>query len=142
MPALRGSFLPICLALFLPACAGLVAGPAVESSSTVPVTRDSTWARARRAFTAEGFTPEVADSIRGKFTGLRYPRATAPVTAVESCRIQVNMAMSPGASGTALTWSTRWIAPEALAQNPAKCDEERVAVLSRIQTTIAPTPTP
>jgi hypothetical protein len=142
MPELRRSLVPVCLVLLLPACAGLVAGPAVESNSTVAVPRDSTWARARRAFAAEGFTPDVADSIRGKLTGLRYPKASAPVTSVEACRIQVNMALNPDASGTALTWSTRWIAPEALAQNPAKCDEERVAVLSRIQSTIEPPATP
>jgi hypothetical protein len=142
MPELRRSLLPICLALLLPACAGLVAGPAVESASTAPVPKDSTWARARRAFTAEGMTTDVVDSIRGNLTGLRYPKPTEPVTAVAACRIQVRMAMSPDASGTGITWSTRWIAPEALAQNPAKCDEERLAVLSRIQSTIVPPPTP
>ena len=142
MPELRRSFLPVCLALLLPACTGLVAGPAVESASTVAVPRDSAWARARRAFAAEGLTPDVADSLRGNLTGLRYPKATAPVTAVEACRIQVMMAMRPDASGTGLTWNTRWVASEALAQNPAKCDEERLAVLSRIQTTIEPPPTP
>ena len=142
MPELRRSLVPVCLVLLLPACAGLVAGPAVESASTVAVPRDSTWARARRAFTAEGLTPDVADSIRGNLTGLRYPKATAPVTAVEACRIQVKMAMRPDGSGTGLTWTTRWIAPEVLAQTPAKCDEERLAVLSRIESTIAPTPMP
>jgi hypothetical protein len=142
MPELRRSFLPVCFVLLLPACAGLVAGPAVESASTVAVPRDSAWARARRAFTAEGLTTDVVDSLRGNLTGLRYPKATAPVTAVEACRIQVNLAMSPEESGTELSWNTRWVAPETLAQTPAKCDEERVAVLSRIESTIAPTPTP
>jgi len=87
-------------------------------------------------------TTDVVDSIRGNLTGLRYPKATEPVTAVAACRIQVKMAMNPDASGTGITWSTRWIAPEVLAQNPAKCDEERLAVLSRIQSTIVPPPTP
>lgn len=142
MPELRRSLLPICLAILLPACAGLVAGPAVESASTAPVSKDSTWARARRAFTAEGITTDVVDSIRGNLTGLRYPKPTEPVTAVAACRIQVKMAMNPADSGTGIAWSSRWVAPEALAQNSAKCDEERLAVLSRIQSTIAPPPTP
>jgi hypothetical protein len=85
---------------------------------------------------------DVVDSLSGKLTGLRYPKQTAPATALENCRVQVMLAMMPEASGTALTWDTRWIAPEAMAQNPAKCDEERVAVLSRIEQTIAPPPTP
>lgn len=142
MPQLRTYFLPVCLGLLLPACTGLVAGPAVRTASTVPVPRDSAWARARRAFTAEVLTTDVVDSLSGKLTGLRYPRPTAPATALEICRVQVMLEMNPEAAGTALTWDTRWIAPEALAQDPAKCDEERLAVLSRIQLTIAPTPTP
>src|SRR5262245_34842783 len=142
MPELRRSLVPVCLALLLPACAGLVAGPAVESSSNVSVSRDSTWARARRAFTAEGMTTAVVDSIHGNLTGLRYPKPTEKVTTVAACRIQVKMAMSPDASGTGISWSTRWIAPEVLAQTPAKCDEERLAVLGRIQSTIVPPPTP
>ena len=142
MSELRTFFLPVCLGLFLPACSGLVAGPAVQSAATVPVPRDSAWARARRAFTAEVLSTDVVDSLSGKLTGLRYPRPAAPAAAVENCRVQVKLALSPEASGTALSWDTRWIAPEALAQNPAKCEEERVAVLSRIQSTIAPPPTP
>lgn len=139
---LRTYFLPVCLGLLLPACTGLVAGPAVRTASTVPVPRDSAWARARRAFTAEVLSTDVVDSLSGKLTGLRYPKPTAPTTALENCRVQVMLAMMPEASGTAITWDTRWIAPEALAQNPTKCDEERVAVLSRIEQTIAPPPTP
>jgi hypothetical protein len=142
MPELRRSLIPICLALLLPACAGLVAGPAVQSSSNVSVSKDSTWARARRAFTAEGMTTDVVDSLRGNLTGLRYPKPTEKVNTVAACRIQVKMAMSPDASGTGITYDTRWIAPEVLAQTPAKCDQERLDVLSRIQSTIEPPPTP
>ncbi len=142
MPELRRSLLPICLALLLPACAGLVAAQRWSPPRPLRCRKTPRWARARRAFTAEGMTTDVVDSIRGNLTGLRYPKPTEPVTAVAACRIQVKMAMSPDASGTGITWSTRWVAPEALAQNPAKCDEERLAVLSRIQSTIVPPPTP
>jgi hypothetical protein len=127
--------------LLLSACLGLAAGPPAETSATVPVPRDSVWARARRAYQAEGLTVDVADSLHGQLTGLRYPSASARPGSQETCRVQVALRLAPAAQGTQLAWTSRWAAPEKLAQrNSALCEEERTAVLTRIQQTITPTP--
>ena len=127
--------------LLLSACLGLVAGPPAETAATVPVPRDSVWARARRAYQAEGLTVDVADSLQGQLTGLRYPSASAAPGSQATCRVQVALRLAPAAEGTQLAWTSRWVAPEKLAErHPALCEEERGAVLTRIQQTIVPTP--
>lgn len=133
------------LAALLPlgACTGLVASPAVQASSTVPVTSDSAWARARRGFAAEVMTVSLADSNSGVLMGRRYPRVAAEPNAVERCHVLVHLDLKPSGEGTELKWETQWVAPAAMATSRAKaCEEERDGVLGRIAQTIAPTPAP
>lgn len=133
------------LAALLPlgACTGLVANPAVQSSSTVPVTSDSAWARARRGFTAEVMTVQLADSNTGVLIGRRYPKTSAEPTALERCHVLVHLDLKPSGESTELRWDTQWVAPAAMASSHSKeCEEERDGVVSRIQQTIAPTPAP
>jgi hypothetical protein len=53
----------------------------------------------------------------------------------------VKLNMAPSGDGTGTNWDTRWVAPMDLATTKSEmCDNERVAVLGRIQQTIVPTP--
>lgn len=125
----------------LSSCTGLYAGPSVQSSASVAVPRDSAWVRARRGFSAEVMTLDVVDSVGGTLTGRRFPKSSAPEGALETCQILVRLNLAPASDGTGLNWDSRWVAPEALATTKSEmCENERVAVLGRIQQTIAPTP--
>ena len=46
------------------ACSGLVAGPESRSVTPIPASRDSAYARVRRALQGESFTLDVVDSAR------------------------------------------------------------------------------
>ncbi|MGH7702905.1 MAG: hypothetical protein ACREMO_07405 [Gemmatimonadales bacterium] len=101
--------------------------------------RDSAWARARRGFAAEVLTLDVVDSVHGTLTGRRYPRGSAVEGSLETCEVMVHLNLAPASEGTSLAWDTRWVAPKPLAAaKPAFCDNERLAVLSRIEKTIVP----
>lgn len=129
----------LCSLLLLPACTGLVAGPVVQSSGTVPVTRDSAWARARRGFSAEVLTIDLADSLAGTLRGRRYPKSSALETAPEQCQVSVNLAFTTAGDGTGLSWDSRWIAPTEMASSKADfCERERAQLVERIQQTIRP----
>lgn len=129
----------LCPLLLLPACTGLVAGPAVQSSATVPVVRDSAWARARRGFSAEILTIDLADSIGGTLRGRRYPKSSALETAPEQCQILVNLSFANQGDATGLAWDSRWIAPKEIASSKAAfCERERAQLLERIEQTIQP----
>lgn len=52
-----------------------------------PVSRDSAWVRAKRALTAEVFTLDAQDSLRGRLTAMRYPSATAKAGTSSACRV-------------------------------------------------------
>lgn len=125
--------------LLLPACTGLAAGPAVQSSATVPVARDSAWARARRGFSAEVLTIDLVDSIGGTLVGRRYPKSSALETAPEQCQVMVHLSFAPAGDATGLTWDSRWVAPkEMAASKPEFCERERAQLVERIQQTIEP----
>lgn len=133
----------LALAALLPlgACTGLVASTPVQASNTVPVTADSAWARARRGFTAEVLTVQLADSNKGVLIGRRYPRVAAEPTALERCHVLVHLDLVPSGEGTELKWESQWVAPAEMASGKSKeCDDERDGVRSRIEQTISPTP--
>ena len=73
----------------LPGCTGLVAGPEVKAATPVPASRDSAYARTRRALQAESFTIDVVDSSGGHLTGTRYPVADAKLGTSAKCRVAV-----------------------------------------------------
>jgi hypothetical protein len=135
------SLLALVALLPLGACTGLVAGSQVQATSTVPVTSDSAWARARRGFTAEVMTVERADSISGVLNARRYPKTSADANAIERCHVLLHLDLTPSGDGTALKWESQWVAPRMMAEKQsAACDAERDEVRGRIEQTISPTP--
>lgn len=134
------AFHPLTMILLaLPACTGLVAGPETRTSAVVPVSRDSAWARARRGFAAEVMTIELVDSTRGLLVGRRYPRASAPETALERCQVLVHLALESTGDGSTLGWESQWVAPAVLASGQgAPCETERQELMGRLVQTIAP----
>lgn len=135
-----GSALLLAGSLFSSACTGLQAGPSVQTTASVAVPRDSAWVRARRGFAAEVMTLDMVDSVGGVLTGRRYPKTSDPETSVVQCQIMVKLNLAPSGEGTGTSWDSRWVAPMEMATGkPEMCEKERVAVLDRIQQTIAPT---
>jgi hypothetical protein len=127
-----------CLALIIVGCTGLAAGPEVSTSTPVPVSRDSAYVRAKRAVQAEGFTLDVQDSLRGQLAGLRYPSANARMGTAAVCRVQLALALHGGPERTDLGWTSRWIAPGAMAESPEVCETDRTETLARIEQVIVP----
>lgn len=139
MPTRSRRELLLCSLLLLPACTGLAAGPAVQTSAAVPVARDSAWARARRGFSAEVMTIDLADSLGGTLRGRRYPKSSALESAPEQCQVAVNLTFATAGDATGLSWDSRWIAPKELAASKADfCERERAQLIERIQQTILP----
>ncbi len=87
--------------LSLGACTGLVAGP--ESSQVTPVSasRDSAYARARRAMQAETFTVDVADSVGGHIVATRYAGSSAKLGSATACRLKVALDIQGSSRGGA-----------------------------------------
>jgi hypothetical protein len=142
---MRPMFRLTALTVFLvtPACTGLRAGPEVSAAGPVPASRDSAYVRVRRALTAEAFTLDVVDSLGGHITGTRYPSANAKLGSAQSCRVVLALDVRGGADSAKLATTSRWLAPEAMADSATKvCEQERADVLDRIQLTVAPAATP
>jgi hypothetical protein len=126
------------LALIVVGCTGLAAGPEVSTSTPAPVSRDSAYVRAKRAVQAEGFTLEVQDSLNGKLAGLRYPSANPRMGTAAACRVQLTLALHGGPERADLGWTSRWIAPVAMAESPKVCETDRTETLARIEQVIVP----
>jgi hypothetical protein len=120
-------------------CTGLSAGPEVSTTTPVPVSRDSAYVRAKRAVQAEGFTLDVQDSLGGRLAGLRYPSSTAQMGTAAACRVQLTLALQGGPERTEVGWTSRWIAPVAMAKTTNDvCETDRTETLDRIQQVIVP----
>jgi hypothetical protein len=121
------------------ACTGLVAGP--ETSAVAPLTasHDSAYVRARRAVQAEGFTVDVADSLRGRLVGTRYASSNAKIGTPAACRVRLALQIEENSTGASVATTSRWIAPEPMEQQaPTACEKERADVLTRVTETIEP----
>lgn len=125
--------------LGLSACTGLSAGPAVAATTPVPASRDSAYVRARRALASESFTLDVVDSLGGHITGTRYPSASSKLGSAQICRVMLALDFRGDADSAELASTSRWLAPQAMAESaPKVCEQERAEVLDRIQLTVAP----
>jgi hypothetical protein len=130
-------------ALSLGGCTGLVAGP--ESSQVTPVSasRDSAYARARRALQAETFTVDVADSVGGHVVATRYAGSSAKPGNPAACRLKVALDVQGSRERAQVATTSRWVAPEPMQrQTPQVCEKERSEVVARVVETIEPPPTP
>jgi hypothetical protein len=122
-------------------CTGLAAGPEVSAQTPVPVSRDSAWARARRALTSEAFTLDVVDSTGGRLIGTRYATANAKQGTQPACRMTLALGIRGDAGQSELSSTSRWVASEKMADKaPEVCEQERTQVLERIASTVAPPP--
>ncbi len=132
------------LALFLVAaglgaCTGLVAGPEVQASTPIPASRDSAYARTRRALQAESFTLDVVDSTKGHLTGTRYAATDAKLGTAARCRVAMALDVRGTAQDAEVATTTRWVAPGAMSDSaPAVCERERADVLERIDQVLVP----
>jgi hypothetical protein len=127
----------------LTGCTGLVAGPEVKASTPVPASRDSAYARTRRALQAESFTMDVVDSSRGHLTGTRYPSADAKLGTSAKCRVGVSLEVRGSEQQAEVASTSRWIAPDAMTDKaPEVCEEERTDVLQRMAEVLVPAPAP
>jgi hypothetical protein len=133
--------IPCLVLLLLAACTGLAAGPEVTAVTPVPASRDSAWVRAKRALTAEVFTVDVQDSLRGRITAMRYPSSSAKVGTAAACRVQLALALDGSPDGAQVASTSRWIAPEVTSgSNAGVCEKERQETLDRILLVVAPAP--
>ena len=129
----------VSLAPFTGGCTGLVAGPEVEATTPVPISRDSAYVRARRGLSGEAFTMDVVDSSRGHLTGTRYPSANAQPGTAANCRVVLAMDLTGDTRESAVSTSTRWVAPGAMSDKaPQVCEQERQQVLQRLNETLSP----
>jgi hypothetical protein len=129
--------------LAAPGCTGLTLGPEVSAATPVPASRDSAYVRARRALTTEAFTLDVVDSAGGHITGTRYPSANSKLGSAQACRVMLDLSVRGGADAAQLATTSRWLAPQAMAESATKvCEQERADVLDRIQETVVPPPAP
>lgn len=133
--------IPCLLPILLAACTGLAAGPEVSAVTPVPASRDSAWVRARRALTAEVFTLDVQDSLRGRLTAMRYPSASAKVGTAAACRVHLALSLEGSPERAQVSSTSRWIAPAVTAASNAElCEQERQETLDRILLVVAPAP--
>ena len=131
--------LPFVVALLGGDCAGLVAGPEVAATTPVPASRGSAYVRARRGLTTESFTMDVVDSTHGRLTGTRYPSSSAQMGTAARCRVVLAMDVSGGADAGEVSTTTRWVAPEQMADKaPRVCEQERHDVVQRLTETLVP----
>ena len=129
--------------LSLGACTGLVPGPESGQLTPVSASRDSAYARARRAMQAETFTVEVADSVGGHIVATRYAGASAKLGNPTACRLKVALDVRGSGEAVQVATTSRWLAPEPMQeQAPVVCEKERTDVLARVAETIEPPPTP
>jgi hypothetical protein len=127
-------------ATLVSACTGLVVGPESAAVTPVPASRDSAYARARRALTAETFTVDVVDSANGHVTATRYPSSSGQLGTAQACRVMLAVDIQGSSESAELSAKSRWLAPQQMAEKaPTVCEQERTEVLTRIQQTVAPT---
>jgi hypothetical protein len=131
------------LASLSSACTGLIAGPEVAASASVPLSRDSAYVRARRGLSSETFSMDVVDSARGHLTGTRYPSRNAQLGTAASCRVVLSMDLAGDTRESTISTTTRWVAPDAMSDKaPQVCEQERQQVLARLTETIQPPVSP
>ena len=132
-------FACVALAPLASGCTGLIAGPEVAASTSIPVSRDSAYARARRGLSSETFSMDVVDSTRGHLTGTRYASSKAPLGTAQSCRVVLALDLSGDTRESTISTTTRWVAPEEMSDKaPQVCEQERQQVLERIEQTLTP----
>jgi hypothetical protein len=121
------------------ACTGLVAGPEATAIASVTVSRDSAYARARRAVQAEAFTVDIADSLGGHIAGIRYPSSNAQIGSSAAWRVRLALQVQGDSERAQVATTSSWLAPEPMAeQAPTVCEKERAEVLTRVTQTIEP----
>ncbi len=136
-PQFRVSFLLTTACTLLPACTGLMAGPASQASTVVPVGKDSVWVRAKRAMTAEVFSFETQDSVNGLLYGVRHPKPGTLEADPLSCRLHVTYRVSGSAGESRVATETLYTVPRGKDGQPtAQCDGELADALSRMSATI------
>ena len=139
MPRLAAIPALLAAQICLTGCTGLVAGPEVKASTPVPASRDSAYARTRRALQAESFTMDVVDSSLGHLTGTRYPRADAKLGTSSKCRVVVALDVRGSEQQAEVASTSRWIAPDAMMDKaPQVCEAERTDVLERMNQVLVP----
>jgi hypothetical protein len=122
-------------------CTGLTAGPEARVSTPVPVSRDTAWARARRALTAESFTVDLVDSTRGDLEATRYASPNAKQGTQAACRMRLALGIRGDQQQAELQSTSRWIAPQNMMDKATQvCELERTQVLERINATVVPPP--
>jgi hypothetical protein len=120
-------------------CTGLAAGPEARAQAPVPVSRDTAWARTRRALTFDAFTLDVVDSTHGRLAGTRYASANAKQGTGAACRMTLDLSIRGDAQQAELASTSRWVAPQTMQDKaPEVCERERTDVLDRINTTVVP----
>lgn len=145
-PAVPATVAGFVLAGFaLAACTGLTAGRETSARLTAPASRDSAWARVKRAMQAEVFTIESQDSLAGEIGGTRYPSPNTTTGSGLACRLRVSLALAP-ASGDSTEISGRglWTVYKAgrdSGRAVGPCDQELAQTMARLQQAAAP-PTP
>jgi hypothetical protein len=125
------------------ACTGLVAGPESSSVTPIPASRDSAYARARRALQGESFTMDVIDSAGGRLTGTRWPSSSAQQGTQAACHVSVALRIQGDTDQSEVATTSRWVAPGGMSDKaPKVCEEERKQVLDRTALVLVPPPTP
>ena len=123
----------------LTGCTGLVAGPEVQASTPVPASRDSAYARIRRALQAESFTLDKVDSSGGQLTGTRYPSGDAKLGTASRCRVLLALEVRGSDRQAEIVSTSRWAAPDAMREEaPEVCEQERSEVLQRMDEVLVP----
>jgi len=125
------------------ACSGLVAGPESSSVTPIPASRDSAYARSRRALQGESFTMDVVDSAGGRLTGTRWPSASAQQGTRAACHVMVALQIQGDNDRSEVASTSRWVAPGGMSDKaPEVCEEERKQVLERTAQVLVPPATP
>jgi hypothetical protein len=127
----------------LAACTGLVAGPESTSLTAVPASRDSAYARARRALQGEAFTMEVVDSAGGMLSGRRWPSANSQMGSAAACHVTLALQIRGNDSQSEVVSTSRWVAPSVMGNKATTvCEQERSDVLDRTVQVLVPPPAP
>jgi hypothetical protein len=86
---------------------------------------------------------DVVDSVHGRLTGTRYPSSNAQLGTGAKCRVVLAMDVGGGADQGEVSTTTRWVAPEQMADKaPQVCEQERNDVVQRLTETLVPPPAP
>lgn len=138
-----GTYLLLLFSSGVGACTGLVAGPESSSVTPIPASRDSAYARARRALQGESFTMDLIDSTRGVLIGTRWPSASAQQGTRAACHVTVALQIQGNNSSSEVASTSRWVAPGGMSDKaPTVCEEERKQVLERTAQVLVPPATP